>query len=175
MTLMRITGIVTFLAVLAVTATVCAPVAQAQNGCMPFYLPAGPESGNFITGYWYAEGPVFLGKEELYVKVSIWDNGDGRGLGKKGNTFKGTERALYDFGNGDTFSTTISYVVEHNNDPDKFYMNALENIVPGSGTGRFKGATGQIADHGPFGISNWVTMDGWAVFTAHGTICGTAR
>jgi hypothetical protein len=153
------------------TATVCVPWAQAQNGCMPLYLPPGPETGNFITGYWYAEGPVFLGKEVLSVKIYVWDNG-GVGMGKKGNNYQGTETSFYDFGNGDTFWTTISYVVQHNNDPDKFQMDAIEKIVPGSGTGRFKGATGQLSDHGTFGISDWGTMDGWALFTARGSICG---
>ena len=60
---------------------------------------------------------------------------------------KGTETALYDFGKEGTFRTTISYVVEHNNDPSKFYLNAVEMIVPGSGTGRFVRATGTITDH----------------------------
>ena len=160
-----------FTAFLAMIAMVCSPAALAQKGCTAFDMPAGPEYGNFISGVWYAEGSAFLGHEQLYVKISVQDHG-GFVLGKKGNVAKGTEDALYDFGHNDTFRTTISYVVEHNNDPDKFYLNAVETIIPGSGTGRFAKATGTITDHGSFGISDPVTMDGWAIFTSHGAICG---
>jgi hypothetical protein len=102
------------------------------------------------------------------------------GMGKKGNTFKGTQIAFYDFRADSTsttsigtFQTTMTYVVEHNNDPAKLYMNAVETITPGSGTGRFSGATGTFSDHGTFGISNGPNPgDGWAIFTTHGAICG---
>jgi len=142
-----------------------------KKGCAAFDIPAGPEYGNFISGVWKAEGPAFLGKEKLYAKISVQDFGFFP-LGKKGNTAKGTEIAYYDFGDGNTFHTSITYTVEHNNDPDKFYLNAVETIIPGSGTGRFAKATGTITDHGSFGISDPVTMDGWAIFTSHGAICG---
>jgi hypothetical protein len=160
-----------FLAFLAVVGTVCTPTALAQKGCAALYFPAGPEYGNFITGVWNAEGPAFLGKEELYVKISVQDLGFSP-VGKKGNTAKGTEIATYDFGNGNTFQTSITYVVEHNNDPDKFHLNAVETIMAGSGTGRFANATGTLATHGDFGVYDWVTMDGWAIFTSHGSLCG---
>ena len=152
-------------------ALVCTPSALAQKGCEPFYVPAGPEYGNFITGIWYAEGPAFLGHEQLYVNLLVQDLGY-LALGEKGNTAKGTESAFYDFGKAGSFRTSISYVVEHNNDPDKFYMTAVETIIMGSGTGRFAGATGTFTDHGSFGISDWITMDGWSIFTTHGSICG---
>src|SRR6516164_726059 len=137
------TRVVMFTALLAMMAMMCTPAALAQKGCVAFNIPAGPEYGNFITGFWYAEGSAFLGHEQLYLKISVWDAG-GSVRGQKGNIMKGTETALYDFGKDGTFRTTISYVVEHNNDPDKFYMNAVEVIMPGSGTGRFVGATGTI-------------------------------
>ena len=166
--------ILTFLALLAMIAWLCTPVAVAQKGCMVFDVPAGPETGNFITGRWFAEGPAFLGKDRVYVKIWVRDSG-GDPRGKKGNNFQGTEVALYDFGNGDMFQTAISYVVEHNNDPSKFYLNAVEKIILGSGTGRFVHATGTITTHGPFGVSDWTTMDGWATFTSHGAVCGVDR
>lgn len=172
-TFSRVMRLVIFTAVLAMMAVVCTPAVLAQKGCAAFDMPAGPEYGNFITGFWYAEGHAFLGHEQLYLKISVWDTG-GSVRGQKGNVMKGTETALYDFGKEGTFRTTISYVVEHNNDPSKFYLNAVEMIVPGSGTGRFVGATGTITDHGPFGISNSETMDGWAIFTSHGAICGAS-
>jgi hypothetical protein len=163
--------IFTFLVLLAMIACLCTPVAVAQKGCMVLDIPAGPETGNFQTGIWYAEGPAFLGREPAYVKIFVRDSG-GDPRGKKGNNFQGTETALYDFGKGDMFQTAISYVVVHNNDPSKFYLNAVEKIIPGSGTGRFLHATGTITTHGPFGISDWNTMDGWATFTSHGAVCG---
>jgi len=63
---------------------------------------------------------------------------------------------LDDFGEGNSFRTaiTITYVVEHFNDPDKGYLNAVEPIIPGTGTGRFSNASGQ--------------------FTTHGSICGVS-
>ncbi len=83
---------------------------------------------------------------------------------------QGAEKGAYDFGNGDTFKTSVTYVVQHMNDPEKFQASFIEIIVPGSGTGRFLNATGTITDHGPFGIS--IYPEGWASFTKHGTICG---
>jgi hypothetical protein len=160
-----------FIVLFSLIAMVCTPAALAQKGCAAFDIPAGPEYGNFATGVWKAEGWASLGHEHLYVKISVQDLG-GSTLGKKGNVSKGTELAFYDFGNGDTFQTLVSYVVEHNNDPDKFYLNAVETIIQGSGTGRFAKATGTLTDHGPFGISNLDTMDGWAILTTHGSICG---
>jgi hypothetical protein len=159
-----------FIGCLAIMALVYPPTALAQ-GCAAFDIPSGPEYGNFNTGIWYAEGPAVLGHEAMFVKISVQDLG-AFPLGQKGNTMKGTETAVYDFGSGDTFQTAISYVVEHNNDPAKFYLNAVEKIIPGSGTGRFAGATGNITTHGAFGISDWVTLEGWAFFTSHGSVCG---
>lgn len=51
-------------------------------------------------------------------------------------------------------------------------MNATEKIIPKSGTGIFANATGTFTDHGTFGISDWTTMDGWALFRMAGVICG---
>lgn len=160
-----------FLVFVAAMGLLGTPAALAQKGCAAFYIPTGPEYGNFITGVWKAEGPAFLGKEDLYVKVSVQDLGYFP-LGKKGNTAKGAEIATYDFGSGNRFQTSIEYVVVHNNDPDKFYLNAVETIIPGSGTGRFAKATGALTTHGDFGITDWATMDGWAFFTSHGSVCG---
>jgi hypothetical protein len=165
------TRVVIVTALLAMVAVVCTPNALAQHGCAALYVPEGPETGNFISGVWYAEGPIFIGHEELHVKVTVQDYG-GFGLGKKSNTYKGKEEALYDFGDGNTFRTAITYVVEHFNDPDKGYLNAVETIIPGTGTGRFSNASGQFTTHGEFGVSDPKTMDGWATFTTHGAICG---
>jgi hypothetical protein len=148
-----------------------APQASAQGGCMPFEMPAGPEYGNFITGVWTAEGTVYLGHKPMTVKMVVQDYG-GMGLGQKGNTLVGTEVATYDFGNGNTFQTFITYVAVHNTDPSKFYLNATEKIIPKSGTGIFANATGTFTDHGTFGVSDWITMDGWALFRAVGVVCG---
>ena len=49
-------------------AVVCTPAVLAQKGCAAFDMPAGPEYGNFITGFWYAEGHAFLGHEQLYLR-----------------------------------------------------------------------------------------------------------
>jgi hypothetical protein len=165
------TRLVVMVGLLALFAVVCTPAAPVQGGCAAFYVPAGPETGNFITGIWQAEGSVFIGQEELYVEVSVQDDG-GFGLGKKGNAYKGTEVATYNFGKSGSFQTEITYVVEHFNDPDKGYLNAVETIIPGSGTGRFSNATGRFTTHGEFGVSDLETMDGWASFTTHGAICG---
>ena len=74
-----------------------------------------------------------------------------------------------------TLSTLASRILSsNNNDPDKFYLNAVETIIPGSGTGRFANATGTLTTHGNFGISDWITMDGWAIFTSHASVCGAS-
>jgi len=158
------------MAILVLAGLASVSTAMAQNGCMAFSVPAGPESGNFITGIWTAEGPAYLGHKAVNVKISVLDYG-GLGVGKKSNTFKGTEVATYDFGDNNTFQTFITYVVEHFNDPSKSYLNAVENIVPGSGTGMFANATGTMTTHGAFGILN-EQMDGWALFRTDGAICG---
>ncbi len=165
---MRVAMSIAFLAVMAV---VCSSSALAQDACAAFYVPPASESGNFITGKWYAEGDAILAHQQVYVKISVQDYG-GMGVGKKQHVYKGKEAGFYDFGNGDTFRTSISYVVEHFNDSTKWYLNAVETIVPDSGTGRFAEATGHFTDHGTFGVSNWATMDGWSLFTKHGEICG---
>ena len=97
-----LTRIVIVTALSAMVAVMCTPTALAQHGCAAFYIPTGPETGNFISGVWYAEGPVFIGHEELHVKVTVQDSG-GFGLGKKSNTYKGKEEALYDFGEAIAF------------------------------------------------------------------------
>jgi hypothetical protein len=161
------------IAVSAMLVFVCMPAAVAQNGCAPFYMPPGPlgsETGNFITGVWTAHGQAFLGHQPFSIEIVFQDSFTSVLLGKGGNTLQGEEKGIYDFGNGDTFKTTVTYVVQHRSDPGKLHMNAVEIIVPGSGTGRFLNATGTITDHGPFGVSTY--PDGWASFTKHGTICG---
>lgn len=163
--------ILAFLALLAMLACLCTPVAFAQKGCMVFDMPAASKTGNLITGKWYAEGPAFLGRDPVYLKIFVRNTG-GDPLGKKGNNFQGTEVALYDFGNGDMFQTDISYLALHGNDPSKLYLNAVGKIILGSGTGRFVHATGTITTHGPLGVSDGTTMDGWATFTSHGAVCG---
>ena len=149
------------------------PVALAENGCAALYMPPGPpgsEIGNFVTGVWNAHGTAFLAHQAFSVSIVFQDSFTSVVLGTKGNTVHGEENGFYDFGNGDTFKTSVKYVLQHMNDIDKFHMSGIEVIVPGSGTGRFLDATGTITDHGPFGIS--IYPEGWASFTKHGTICG---
>src|SRR4051812_4588616 len=103
---MSSTRVVIVIGLLTMAAAMCPPAALAQSGCAAFYIPAGPETGNFLTGLWFAEGPAFIGHEQLHAEVSVQDWG-GSGLGKKSNTYKGTETAKYDFGKGNTFQTAI--------------------------------------------------------------------
>jgi hypothetical protein len=161
------------IAVLAIVVFVFMPAALAENGCAAFYMPPGPmgsETGNFITGVWNAHGTAFLAHQAFSVSIVFQDSFTSVLLGKKGNTMHGEEKGTYDFGNGDTFKTAVNYVSQHMNELDKWHISAVEVIVPGSGTGRFLGATGTLTDHGPAGVS--IYPEGWASFTKHGTICG---
>ena len=161
------------IALSAILVLAYAPAALAQDGCAAFYMPPGPpgsETGNFLTGVWEAHGTAFIAHQAFTVNILFQDSFTSVLLGQKGNTLKGKEEGTYDFGNNDTFKTTVDYVVQHMNDPDKLQMSAVETIVPDSGTGRVLNATGTITDHGPFGVSTY--PEGWASFTKHGTICG---
>ncbi len=145
--------------------------ASAQNGCTPFKIPPGLEWGDFITNIWYSEGDVFIAGEQLHLELTIW-SGDFRLTGLEGNTMQGVETALYDFGQAGTFQTNIKYVIQHYNNPDKWYMTAIETIIPDSGTGRFKDVSGHFADQGSFWLTNPDTLEGLGLFVTHGTICG---
>jgi hypothetical protein len=163
--------------VLAAVAVLAAPVCGEDNvvpktGCMPVYIPPGLETGDFTTGIWVAEGPVYIGGTEYHVSVWVQDNGGGF-VGKAGQTYKGTETAIYDFGNGDTFTTFVSYVALRQNDPSKWALNATERIV--SGTGRFIAATGMLADTGYYGLDDPDSTTGWAYFAIHGAICNVEK
>jgi hypothetical protein len=147
--------------------------AAAQNGCTPFKVPPAPEWGDFITNIWYSNGDVFIAGEKFDLNLTIWSV-DFRMVGKKGNTSQGVEKALYDFGAAGTFQTEIRYVIQHNNDPSKWYMTATETIIPDSGTGRFKGVTGHFADQGSFWLTDPERLEASGLFVTHGAICGVA-
>ena len=61
------------------------------NTVSAFHIPAGPETGNFISAVWYAEGPVLIGREELLVKVTVQDYG---GFGQEEQHLQGKRGSL---------------------------------------------------------------------------------
>jgi hypothetical protein len=125
--------VITFLSGLAIS----------QDRCVPF---GGTVYGWHDGTAWVAEGDFDIGQQTQHVKVRDVNTG----VEDHGAFLWGTEKATFDFGNGNGFDLVTEFTSEGINNPAKVYhVNMTGKFANGSG--KFKKAWGRFAAQGPYG------------------------
>lgn len=118
----------------------------AQEQCVPF--------GGTIYGWhsgkaWIGEGDFTIGQQTEHAKVVDTNTS----LVRAGNMWRGTETAVFDFGNGNKIELMTEFVTEHQTDAVSatglFHVNEVGYFK--NGTGKLKNAWGRFSSQGPFG------------------------
>ncbi len=128
-----------FITVSVLSLALSAPQALALEDCRRV---EGTMNLNFI-GFWSGDAKLTLDGQILDAKVTFTLISAKE---TKNGIVLGTETAVFDFGNGNTFTEQDHFVFGPTNNPSVWHYRAVARIT--EGTGKFKDAVGRLVLQG---------------------------